>query len=242
MTEKHVIDQYIDQLAANIAAVRASIAQTAERAHRSSGEITLIAVSKTKPVEMVQAAYQLGVTDFGENRVQEALPKLEAFHPQGLHWHMIGHLQTNKANKVAASFDSVQSVDSLHLAQALERHAAGHGRRLPVLLEVNVAEEASKEGMTRQEAPGLARQIAQLPHLEIQGLMTVAPIAHDPEEVRPVFRALRELRDQLRAMLPDCSWDQLSMGMTDDYPVAIEEGATMVRIGRAIFGERPKKV
>src|SRR5579875_3554847 len=142
MTEKHVIDQYIDQLAANIAAVRASIAQTAERAHRSSGEITLIAVSKTKPVEMVQAAYQLGVTDFGENRVQEALPKLEAFHPQGLHWHMIGHLQTNKANKVAASFDSVQSVDSLHLAQALERHAAGHGRRLPVLLEVNVAEEA----------------------------------------------------------------------------------------------------
>jgi hypothetical protein len=241
MIENNAIQRYMDQLAENIAAVYASIEHAAERAHRSPDEITLIAVSKTKPVEMVQAAYQLGMTDFGENRVQEALPKLEAFHPQGLRWHMIGHVQTNKANRVAASFDSVHSVDSLHLAQALERHAASHERRLPILLQVNVAEEASKEGMTQQETPALARQIAQLPHLEIHGLMTIAPIAHDLEEVRPVFRALRELRDQLRDLLPDCSWGQLSMGMTDDYTVAIEEGATMVRIGRAIFGERPKK-
>lgn len=241
MTENDSMRWQMDQLAANIAAVRANIEYATERARRSPNEITLIAVSKTKPLEMIRAVYQLGVTDFGENRVQEALPKLEAFHPQDLHWHMIGHVQTNKASKVAAAFDSVQSVDSLHLAQALDRHAGAHARRLPILLQVNVAGEASKEGMTPQETPALARQIAQLPHLDIQGLMTIAPITRQPEEVRPVFRALHELRDQLRDAMPDCSWKHLSMGMTDDYTVAIEEGATMVRIGRAIFGERPRK-
>ena len=226
------------QLAANIAHVRNTIAEAAQRVGRTPEEITLVAVSKTKPVELVEIAYNLGVTDFGENRVQEALPKIAAFHPDGLRWHLIGHLQSNKASKVVGPFDYVQSVDSLHIAQTLNRHAGEHGKRLRVLLQINISGEESKEGMTATEAPELARQILALPHLEIQGLMTIAPLVQDPEEVRPVFRNLRLLRDQLRAELPQCSWQHLSMGMTDDYIVAIEEGATIVRIGRAIFGER----
>jgi pyridoxal phosphate enzyme (YggS family) len=187
---------------------------------------------------MVEMAFRLGVTDFGENRVQEAQPKIAEFHPQGLRWHMIGHVQSNKAGRVVSSFDCVQSVDSLHLAQLLDRYAAQHKRRLPVLLQVNISGEESKEGMAPTEAPILARQIVAFPHLDVQGLMTIAPLVEDAELVRPVFRGLRELRDQLRDKVPDCSWDHLSMGMTDDYCVAIEEGATIVRIGRAIFGER----
>src|SRR6266566_4171016 len=148
-----------EQLAANLAQVRSNIAEAARHSGRTAEEITLVAVSKTKPVELVKIAYNLGVTDFGENRVQEALPKIVEFHPQGMRWHMIGHLQTNKAGKVVGAFDAVQSVDSLHLAQALNRHAEEHGIRLPVLLQVNVADEASKEGMTLVEVPMLARQI-----------------------------------------------------------------------------------
>ena len=227
-----------ERLSANIAYVRSNIAEAAQRSGRSADEITLVAVSKTVPVELVKIAYNLGVTDFGENRVQEALPKIAEFHPQGMRWHMIGHLQSNKAGKVAGAFDSVQSVDSLHLAQALNRHAGEQGKRLPVLLQVNVSGEESKEGMPLDEAPMLARQIAALPDIEVQGLMTIAPLVENPEEVRPVFRRLRNLREQLQDELPQCSWQHLSMGMSDDYRVAIEEGATIVRIGRAIFGER----
>ena len=231
-----------ERLATNIATVRASIKEAAERVGRRSEEITLIAVSKTKPVTMVEMAYASGITNFGENRVQEALPKIAAFHPQGLHWHMIGRLQSNKAHKVVSSFDSVQSIDSLHLAQALNRYIEVEGKeRLPVLLEVNIASEQSKAGITEAEVPALARQIAQLPHLDLQGLMTVAPQVENPEEVRPFFRALRSLRDRLRDEVPDCSWQHLSMGMTNDYCIAIEEGATIVRVGRAIFGERMYK-
>jgi PLP dependent protein len=189
----------------------------------------------------VQMAYNLGVTDFGENRVQEALPKIAAFRPQGLRWHMIGHLQSNKAGKVVSSFDCVHSVDSLHLAQALSRHASEQEKRLPVLLQINVSGETSKEGIPLDETSELARKIVALPDIQVEGLMTIAPLVEDPEQVRPVFRKLRLLRDQLRAELPVCSWQHLSMGMTDDYSVAIEEGATIVRIGRAIFGEREKK-
>src|SRR2546430_15186102 len=218
--------------------VASKIEEAAVKVGRSVGEITLVAVSKTVPVELVKIAYNLGVTDFGENRVQEALPKIAEFHPQGMRWHMIGHLQSNKAGKVAAAFDSVQSVDSLHLAQALNRHA---GKRLPVLLQVNVAGEESKEGITLEEAPVLARQIAALAAIELQGLMTIGPLVENPEEARPVIRRLRNLRERLQDDLPQCSWQHLSMGMTDDYPVAIEEGATIVRIGRAIFGERVYK-
>lgn len=230
-----------DHMAANIDHVRSIIAESALRVGRAPEEITLVAVSKTTPIELVQMAYNLGVTDFGENRVQEALPKIAAFHPQGLRWHMIGHLQSNKAGKVVSPFYCVHSVDSLHLAQTISRHAGEQGKLLSVLLQVNVSGEASKEGMALTETSELARQIVALPHIQVDGLMTIAPLAEDPEQVRPVFRTLRLLREQLRTELPQCSWQHLSMGMTDDYPIAIEEGATIVRIGRAIFGERRKK-
>jgi len=231
-----------ERLASNIAVIRANIREATQRVGRHPDEVTLVAVSKTNPVTLVEMAYQLGITDFGENRVQEALPKIAAFQPQGLRWHMIGHLQSNKARKVVSSFALVHSIDSLHLAQALDRYAeAEHRERLPILLEINVAGEQSKAGITESAAPGLARQIATLPHLELQGLMTIAPHVQHSEEVRPVFRALRQLRDHLRNEVPDCAWQHLSMGMTDDYDVAIEEGATIVRIGRAIFGERAYK-
>src|SRR5436305_114665 len=229
-----------DHMAANISHVRSTIAESALGVGRTPEEITLVAVSKTMPVELVQMAYNLGVTDFGENRVQEALPKIAAFHPQGLRWHMIGHLQSNKASKVVAPFYCVHSVDSLPLAQTLNRHAGEQGKRLLVLLEVNVSGEASKEGRSPTETLELARQVVALPYIQVEGLMTMAPLVEDPEQVRPVFRKLRLLRDRLRAELPASSWQHLSMGMTDDYSVAIEEGATIVRIGRAIFGERAK--
>ncbi|HLQ27609.1 MAG TPA: YggS family pyridoxal phosphate-dependent enzyme [Ktedonobacteraceae bacterium] len=227
-----------ERLAANLAQVHSHITGAAQRAGRSPADITLVAVSKTVPLDLVQIAYNLGVTDFGENRVQDALPKIAEFHPPGMRWHMIGHLQSNKAGKIVGHFDAVQSIDSLHLAQTLQRHAEEQEKRLPVLLQVNVSGEASKEGMTLAETPALARQIAALPALEVQGLMTIAPLVDHPEEVRWVFRGLRDLRAQLQHELPHCSWQHLSMGMTDDYQVAIEEGATIVRIGRAIFGER----
>jgi pyridoxal phosphate enzyme (YggS family) len=236
---KEIVDLSAEQLADNIARVRERIVEAAHKAGRDPAEVTLVAVSKTKPVELVEMAYNLGVTDFGENRVQEALPKIEHFHPQGVRWHLIGHLQSNKASKVVEPFACVHSVDSLHLAQVLSRSAQEHGRTLAILLQVNVSGEASKEGMTPAEAPELARQIATLPALKIEGLMTIAPLVADPEEVRPVFRALRLLRERLRNEVTASNWEQLSMGMTDDYTVAIEEGATLVRVGRAIFGQRP---
>lgn len=231
-------DMSLERLAENIARVQARIAEAARRVGRDPAEVTLVAVSKTRPVELVEMAYTVGVTDFGENRVQEALPKIAHFHPPALRWHLIGHLQSNKAGKVVGAFSCIQSVDSLHLAHRLSRYAQEEGRRLSLLLQVNVAGEASKEGITPDEAPELARQIVALPALTVEGLMTIAPLVENPEEVRPVFRALRHLRDHLRARVTESAWTHLSMGMTDDYDVAIEEGATMVRIGRAIFGNR----
>ena len=237
-----MLDNQQETLSQNIARVQAIIAQSAERVGRSPREITLVAVSKTKPLELVKIAYQLGVTNFGENRVQDALPKIAEFQPPDLRWHMIGHLQSNKAAKVVGAFACVQSLDSLHLAQTLNRHAEEQQRRLPVLLQVNISGEHSKEGMTPEDTPTMARQIVNLPQLEVQGLMTVAPLVQNPEEVRPVFRALRMLQQRLRDEVAGSSWQQLSMGMTDDYAIAIEEGATIVRVGRAIFGERVSKI
>lgn len=243
MIEHQASDQQIAEMSANIKHVRERIAEAAHTAQREPSEVTLVAVSKTKPLEMIQIAYNLGIRHFGENRVQEALSKIEVFHPADLVWHMIGHLQTNKARKVVSAFDIVQSVDSLHLARTLDRLLAEEATdqepgRLPILLEVNVASEASKAGVTLTDIPDLARQVATLPHLEIRGLMTVAPQVEDLEEVRPVFRALREARDHLRDEILGPTCTELSMGMTNDYVIAIEEGATIVRIGRAIFGAR----
>ncbi|HEX6479839.1 MAG TPA: YggS family pyridoxal phosphate-dependent enzyme [Ktedonobacteraceae bacterium] len=230
-----------EQLTSNIAHVHSAIAEAAQKAGRKPEDITLVAVSKTVPVQLVSMAYNLGVRNFGENRVQDALVKIAEFHPQEVRWHMIGHLQSNKAGKVIGPFYCVQSVDSLYLAQMLNRHAGEHGSRLPILLQVNISGEASKEGMSPVETPEVARQILALPHLDVQGLMTIAPLVQNAEEVRPVFRGLRVLRDQLRDMMPQTAWQHLSMGMTDDYRIAIEEGATIVRVGRAIFGERVNK-
>jgi PLP dependent protein len=240
VSKEYSTDQQ-EVLKENISHVRDTIERAARSAGRDPADIILVAVSKTKPLAMVKMAYDLGITNFGENKVQEALLKIAEFHPSDLRWHMIGHLQSNKVNKVVGAFHIVQSVDSLHLAEALNRSVSSHNQRLPVLLEVNVAAEQSKAGTRVEEVPALAQKIVALSHLDVQGLMTVAPLVDDPEQVRPVFRALRALRNQLRIQVPQSSWQHLSMGMTDDYSVAIQEGATIVRVGRAIFGERIRK-
>jgi hypothetical protein len=217
-------------IAANLRAVRERIDAACARAGRSPDEVTLIAVSKGFSADEVATAYEAGQRDFGENRVQEAVAKIDALAARGIEprWHLIGHLQTNKAKLAAGRFAIVHSVDSLRLAQELSKHA----HRLPVLLEVNVAREAGKFGFVPEEVAPALSSIALLAHLDVRGLMTVAPLTDDPEAVRPVFRGLRELRDALGLR-------EVSMGMTNDHEVAIEEGATIVRVGRAIFGERP---
>jgi pyridoxal phosphate enzyme (YggS family) len=233
--DEQTLRQNIDRVLERIAA--------AESHARRSGQVALIAVSKTQPAETVAAAARLGLARFGENRVEEAGPKAEALAALALEgrmpleWHMVGHLQSRKAEDVFPWASLVHSVDSIKLAGRLSR-ATRAGVTLPILLQVNVSGETSKEGFAPEEVPEAVRIIAALPGLRIDGLMTMAPIAADPEDVRPVFRALRGLRDDLARQYPLLSWRHLSMGMTDDFEIAIEEGATLVRIGRAIFGER----
>ncbi len=225
-------------VAENVAAVRARIEAAARRAGRPPEGVRIVAVTKGFPPEKIAEAVAAGVADMGENRLQEALPKIEWLKGRGIKvtWHFVGHLQTNKVKGVLAHFDLIHSVDSVRLAREISRQAA---RPVPVLLQVNVAAEATKGGfilepvLPDRELFWAAWEVIRgLPNLEIRGLMTIAPQADDPEEVRPVFRRLRELAERLG--LPE-----LSMGMTEDYEVAVEEGATMVRLGRAIFGERP---
>ncbi|MDY6910929.1 MAG: YggS family pyridoxal phosphate-dependent enzyme [Chloroflexota bacterium] len=201
-----------------------------ERAGRSPDEVTLVAITKTHDAGMVRAAFKAGLRHFGENRVQEASEKiieLAEVRSQST-WHMVGHLQTNKVKTALQLFDIIQSVDSVKLAESLSQSAQ---KPFPVLVQVNIAEEDSKSGFAVSEVSRAISEIGKMPNLEIKGLMTIAPWVADPEEVRPVFRELRELRDAL-------GLEQLSMGMTDDYEVAIEEGATLVRVGRALFGKR----
>jgi PLP dependent protein len=214
----------------NLEAVHRRIAQACLRSGRSTRDVILVAVTKTEDVKTIQTAFDLGLRNFGESRVQEAERKikfLSGLKPRPT-WHMIGHLQSNKVNPALGIFDIIQSIDSLNLAEAVSRRAM---HKIPVFLEVNVSGEASKKGFS---IPGLSHSfdaISKLPKLEVRGLMTIAPQVENVEEVRPLFRKLRELRDSLHL-------EHLSMGMTDDFEVAIEEGATMVRIGRALFGER----
>jgi hypothetical protein len=231
-------------LVTNLRSVQERIAAVAQRAGRVSSDVTLVAVTKTQAPEVIQAAYDVGMRHFGENRVEEAEAKVAEL-PADITWHMIGHVQSRKAQRVASGFDVVHSVDSLKLARRLGRFAAERSEPLPVLLEFNVSGEESKYGFSaslrpgsddRQEALLLAiEEIIALPHLSVQGLMTMAPIVAQPEEARPVFVGLRQLRDDLAARFPNLEWKHLSMGMTDDFEVAIEEGATLVRVGRAIF-------
>ena len=221
-------------IAANIRSIRDRIAAAAASAGRDPAEITLVGICKTFPPSLVAEAHRAGLRHFGENRVQEAAEKIPGLsylepHPT---WHMVGHLQSNKVKAALELFDIIESVDSVRLGQAIARHTGG--RRVPVLLEVNVSGEASKYGLAISELPEALRSLQGLPELEVKGLMTVAPMAQDLETVRPVFRRLRELRDRLGLR-------ELSMGMTDDFGVAIQEGSTMVRIGRAIFGARPQE-
>jgi len=215
---------------ANIREVQRRIARACERSHRSPGEITLVAITKGVEVPAIRAAFDSGIRDFGENRVQEAEAKIVqlADLKPNVTWHMVGHLQSNKAKSAVELFDIIHSVDSVRLAEILNRRVE---KPLPLLLEVNVSGEATKGGFSVGETEAAVKAIKQLPNLKVLGLMTVAPFVADPEEVRPVFRKLRELRDSL-------GLEHLSMGMTDDFEVAVEEGATMLRIGRAIFGER----
>ena len=217
-------------IADRVAHVRQRVERAAERAGRSPADVTIVAVSKGFPPSAIDEAVVAGIADLGENRVQEAAAKIVALRPLPITWHLVGHLQTNKAKTALELFDIIHSVDSLHLAQVLSR--PDRSGPLPILLEVNVAAEASKFGFAPAEVAAAAQVVARLPHLDLRGLMTVAPFVSDPETVRPVFRELRRLRDALGLR-------ELSMGMTDDFEVAIEEGATLVRIGRAIFGERP---
>ena len=218
-------------IAERLEAVRTEIAQICERADRDPREVRLIAVSKTHSSETIREALAAGQIEFGENRVQEGLAKLDELADSEARIHLIGHLQRNKA-RFAGRFASVQSIDSVRLAEAVARQLdAPPNPPLDALLEVNVAGEASKQGFAPAELESAFAQIAALPQLRVRGLMTIAPLVADAEQVRPVFRRLRELRDALG--LPE-----LSMGMSNDYAVAIEEGATIVRIGRAVFGER----
>lgn len=218
-------------VAANLDRVRQRIADACIRAGREPSQVTLIAVSKSFPFESIAEAAACGHRQFGENRVQEGLTKIEQISQleAEIDIHLIGHLQRNKARH-AGAFASIQSVDTVRLAEAISRRI---DRELPILLEVNVGQEATKHGFLVEEVATALEQIRALPHLRIDGLMTVAPEVGDPEEVRPVFDTLRRQAERLG--LPE-----LSMGMTNDYAVAIEEGSTMVRIGRAIFGDRPE--
>ena len=218
-------------IAERLAAVQVEIAAACERVDRDPAEVRLIAVSKTQPAAAIREAAAAGHVDFGENRVQEGLVKLDELDASPARIHLIGHLQRNKA-RFAGRFASVQSIDSVALAAAVSRRLDAP---LPVLLEVNVAGEASKQGFEPSELEAALRKIAALPYLEVEGLMTIAPLVADVEAARPVFRALREMRD---ALAGEWGLRELSMGMSNDYAVAIAEGATIVRIGRAIFGER----
>ena len=219
-------------IAASLARVRARIAAACERAGRSPDDVTLIGVTKGFPAEAAAEAHAAGLRDLGENRVQEAVAKIETLASQGVRprWHLVGHLQRNKVQTVVGRFAILHSVDSVRLAEALSRRA---DEQVSILLEVNVGQETSKFGFAPREVTTALHTISDLPHLAVGGLMTVAPIADDPDRTRPIFRRLRELRDELGLR-------ELSMGMTDDFEVAIEEGATMVRVGRAIFGPRPQ--
>jgi len=228
----------------NIARIRERIAQAAARVGRNPDSITLMAVSKTVEPERIRQAYAAGIRVLGENRVQEFADKAPALKDLAqAEWRLIGHLQSNKANRAAELFHAVDSIDSLRLAQRLHHAAQQSGKILPVLLEINVGGEESKSGVSASAAglEELLRGMQDFSHLQVRGLMTIPPYTEDPQGARPYFRALHELRDKIAGRdLPRIQMDILSMGMSHDFEVAIEEGSTCIRVGTAIFGERPR--
>ena len=222
----------------NLQEVEERIRAACQRAGRDRSEVTLVAVSKTKPVETLQEAYDQGVRVFGENKVQEIREKYEAL-PKDIEWHMIGHLQTNKVKYIVDKVRLIHSVDSLRLAEVIEKEAEKQNRIMDILLEVNVAEEESKFGLKTEEVLPLAEKIAELSHIRLRGLMTIAPFVENPEKNRTIFANLHKLYVDIKEKnIDNGTVSILSMGMTNDYEVAIEEGATMVRIGTGIFGAR----
>jgi PLP dependent protein len=230
-------------LRARLEAINRRIAAACERAGRQSSEITLVAVSKTVPAARIREAIEAGVRTLGESRVQEAAIKIPELKPLSaelkVEWHLIGHLQSNKARRAVELFDAVHSVDDLKLAERLDRVAGDAGKRLPIFIEVNIGGEESKSGVAPGAVLQLCEQIEKLPSLELKGLMAVPPLSGDPENARPFFRHLRRLRDEARrAGVGGAALNDLSMGMSDDFEIAIEEGATFVRIGSALFGAR----
>ena len=229
-----------DGLAARFAEVKARVTAAAQNCGRDPREVTLIAISKTHPASLVKSLVELGATDLGENRVQEAEEKIPQVGRSAVRWHLVGHLQANKARRAVNLFDVIHSLDSIDLARRLDRLCAEEGRHLlPLLIQVDLGHEATKTGIDEQELPQLAEGLRSLERLKLIGLMTLPPFFDDPEQARPYFRRLRELRDELaRGGLFGDGGGELSMGMTNDFEVAIEEGATMVRVGTAIFGER----
>ena len=229
----------MSELQENLTRIRSRIDQACERSGRQPDSVRLMAVSKNQPPERVAEAASAGLTLFGENRIQDAKVKIPLC-PGQLEWHFIGHLQSNKSRDAVSLFQVVQGVDSLALAEELQKQALKQARSLPILLEVNVAGESSKFGWNPDRLLAELPQLNALNRLEVHGLMTIAPYAVDPEQVRPIFRRLRELRDRCTDLL-EAPLPVLSMGMSGDLEVAIEEGATLVRVGTALFGERPRR-
>jgi len=222
-----------------IAQIQDRIAKAAKNSGRSPDEIKLVAVSKTKPVASIQQALDAGQDLFGENYIQEAREKVNALAASPAQWHFIGHLQSNKAKYAVRLFDLIHSVDSEKLARELNKQAAKIGKIQPILLQVNIARETSKSGTSEEEAVDLVTRISTLESLSLRGLMTMPPFFDNPQKARPYFRQLRELREHIRGLsIPGIAMDELSMGMTGDFEAAIEEGATLVRIGTALFGGR----
>jgi pyridoxal phosphate enzyme (YggS family) len=225
-----------------LADVRARIGGAAIRSERSAEEIVLVAVSKTHPPQLIREAIAAGITDLGENKVQEAEEKIPQVGRDSARWHLVGHLQSNKARKAATLFDLIHSIDSVALAQRLERICDEQNRKhLPVLIQMDLASEETKSGAAESELPKLINAFKEFRRVKLQGLMTLPPFYDNPEDARPFFRRLRELRDELRSKgaFGD-GRGELSMGMTHDFEIAIDEGATMVRVGTALFGERSK--
>lgn len=238
----------------NVLEIKRRIASACARAKRSSEEVTIVVVSKTRSIEEIQEVIAAGITDIGENRVQEAVSKYNSLQPQAkacvyslqlIKWHMVGHLQTNKVKEAVKIFDLIQSVDSLNLASEINKEAGKINKTQDILLEVKTSPEESKFGLKPGEAVEVIKEIAQLKNVNIRGLMTIAPVVGNPEKARPYFRQLKELRDTIAGLQPQAkacayslsfeSLELLSMGMSDDFEVAIEEGANMVRLGRVIF-------
>ena len=232
------MNEVVDLIQENLKSVQEHIENACRRARREPGEVTLIAVSKTKPVEMLKEAYATGCRDFGENKVQELMDKYEVM-PKDIRWHMIGHLQRNKVKYLVGKVYLIHSVDSFRLAEEISREAVKKGVDVNVLVEVNVAGEESKFGTTCEETLDLVRKIAGLPRVFVKGLMTIAPYVENSEENRQYFVNLRKLSVDIKKQnIDNVSMEVLSMGMTGDYEVAVEEGATYIRVGTGIFGER----